>query len=293
MSFLRSTILTRPCCVHDADVAGAEEAVRGHHLGGLVRPLPVAGHHLRPARADFAVLAERHLVVVVVADRNVGRRQRQADGAGPFGDVAAIAGEHRRSFRQAVALDDRLAGRLQPGVGDRLLHRHAAGDRGLEHAPVELAEIGMIEQRVVERVHRREHSSLCIWISSLIRPAMSRGFGIRMQMRAAADAEQEARGQREDVIERQRGDDDHAVDRAAARASIGAFQASTCNTLATRLRCSSIAPLATPVVPPVYCRKAMSSGPTATRRERQRAAGGDRVVELGRAAAARRPAPSS
>ena len=32
--------------------------------------------------------------------------------------------------------------------------------------------------------------------------------------------------------------------------------------LATRLRCSSTAPLLTPVVPPVYCSTAMSSGPT-------------------------------
>src|SRR5476649_1804051 len=38
-------------------------------------------------------------------------------------------------------------------------------------------------------------------------------------------------------------------------------QASFCNTLAMTLRCSSTAPLDTPVVPPVYCRKAMSSWP--------------------------------
>ncbi|MNV38921.1 hypothetical protein D3C71_1304840 [compost metagenome] len=40
----------------------------------------------------------------------------------------------------------------------------------------------------------------------------------------------------------------------------GAFQASDCSTLAMTLRCSSTAPLLTPVVPPVYCSSAMSSG---------------------------------
>ncbi len=37
------------------------------------------------------------------------------------------------------------------------------------------------------------------------------------------------------------------------------IQAEACCMLAIRLRLVSIAPLATPVVPPVYCRKAMSS----------------------------------
>ena len=41
-------------------------------------------------------------------------------------------------------------------------------------------------------------------------------------------------------------------------------QAEACCMFATRLRWVSIAPLATPVVPPVYCRKAMSSGPIET-----------------------------
>ena len=42
------------------------------------------------------------------------------------------------------------------------------------------------------------------------------------------------------------------------------IQAATCSTLATMLPWLSMAPLATPVVPPVYCRKARSSGPSAT-----------------------------
>ena len=41
--------------------------------------------------------------------------------------------------------------------------------------------------------------------------------------------------------------------------SAGCSQASFCSTLAMTLRCSSVAPFDTPVVPPVYCRKATSS----------------------------------
>ncbi len=42
------------------------------------------------------------------------------------------------------------------------------------------------------------------------------------------------------------------------------MKATTCTVFATRLRWVSTAPLETPVVPPVYCRKAMSSPPTST-----------------------------
>ena len=42
-------------------------------------------------------------------------------------------------------------------------------------------------------------------------------------------------------------------------ASAGVNQASACSVAATMLRCVSTAPLESPVVPPVYCRKAMSS----------------------------------
>jgi hypothetical protein len=45
--------------------------------------------------------------------------------------------------------------------------------------------------------------------------------------------------------------------------SAGLFHTAHCSTFATRLRWSSIAPLLTPVVPPVYCSTARSSGPIA------------------------------
>ena len=68
MSFLRSTILHSSLGVHHADVAGAEEPVCGHRPRGFLGSLPIAGHDLRPTRADLALFAERHLAAVVIPD---------------------------------------------------------------------------------------------------------------------------------------------------------------------------------------------------------------------------------
>src|SRR5882672_10384723 len=62
-------------------------------------------------------------------------------------------------------------------------------------------------------------------------------------------------------------------------ASAGCSQASFCSTLAKMLRWSRVAPLETPVVPPVYCRKATSSRVIVGLVNFQAAAGGDGVVE--------------
>ena len=72
---------------------------------------------------------------------------------------------------------------------------------------------------------------------------------------AQAREQQAVRRQREDVIQRNRRDQ-----RAGSRGNDGPIQASACRMLAHMLPCVSMAPFATPVVPPVYCRKARSSG---------------------------------
>src|ERR1019366_8979324 len=58
---------------HDADIAGAEVAVRGHHLGGFIGPVPVTHHDLRALGADFPGLSVWHFVAIVVPDREIGR----------------------------------------------------------------------------------------------------------------------------------------------------------------------------------------------------------------------------
>ena len=56
-------------------------------------------------------------------------------------------------------------------------------------------------------------------------------------------------------------------------------QLDTCSRFATRLPWVSIAPLDTPVVPPVYCRKAMSSWPSGGGARRCERPAAERVAE--------------
>src|SRR5688572_994861 len=91
--------------VHDADVAGVQEAVLAEHLRRLLGSLPVAGHHLRPADADLAGLAVRHVAVVVVTQHHLGRGHRHADRAAELLDVERVGGRRGRGLGEAVALD--------------------------------------------------------------------------------------------------------------------------------------------------------------------------------------------
>ena len=61
------------------------------------------------------------------------------------------------------------------------------------------------------------------------------------------------------------------------------MKATTCSVFATMFRCVSTAPLDTPVVPPVYCRKATSSPDTSTGSSSSEAPFASSVVEAHRA----------
>src|SRR5471030_3306272 len=90
--------------------------------------------------------------------------------------------------------------------------------------------------------------------SSLMKPLISRGFGIRMlsapmrmpHMAQAVSAKMWYSGKAQTM-------DNFST--TGACCSAGWPQASVCSRLATMLRCVSTAPLDTPVVPPVYCRR--------------------------------------
>ena len=57
--------------VHVARVAGAQPAVNDGSFG-LLGLAPVAQHHARPARDDFAGLAARHFLHLLIDDADVG-----------------------------------------------------------------------------------------------------------------------------------------------------------------------------------------------------------------------------
>jgi hypothetical protein len=119
--------------------------------------LPVAGHHLRPLDADLARAADRQVVVLVVADHDVGRGNRHADRPAVVLQVEGVHGRHRAGLGQAVALEQHGAGDFLPAVGDGLLHRHPAAARDAQRREVELVETGRVQQRVEQRVDPRDH----------------------------------------------------------------------------------------------------------------------------------------
>ena len=79
--------------VHHADVAGAQLAVR-QRVRGLLRPLPVAGHDLRPADRDLARFADRHALARGVTTRQSVPVTGMPTASAP---VAGSTGERRPS----------------------------------------------------------------------------------------------------------------------------------------------------------------------------------------------------
>ena len=124
--------------------------------------------------------------------------------------VGAVAGQRRRRLRQAVALDDRHARELEEALRHRPLHRHAAAVGSLQAREVELGELRVVQQPVVERVDGGQHVELVL-AEFLDEARDVARVGDQQAHGADAHAEQAARGQREDVVERQRRDDRHAL----------------------------------------------------------------------------------
>ena len=92
-------------------------------------------------------------------------------------------------------------------------------------------------------------------VITTLRFESGRGLGDEDVAAAGDEEDHQVRREREDVVQRQRGQH-HLVRRAAGT---GCHISRPCIVLATRLPCVSVAPLATPVVPPVYCRAATLS----------------------------------
>ena len=142
--------------VHHADVAGGQPAICIEHLRRLVGSLPVTRHHLRPLDADLARLPQRHVVTRVVTQYEIGRWDREPDRAVVLLKIERIYRRRRRCLGQAVRFDQRHAGDLLPSLGNRLLHRHAAAQRQAQRREIQPRKIGVVEQRIEERVDAGE-----------------------------------------------------------------------------------------------------------------------------------------
>ena len=195
--------LHKAALVHHADVTGLQGAVGGHRRSGFLRPVPVAFHHLRAGDADFADAADGQDVAIIVADGDDCGGNRQADGAGEFGDVDRIGGRHGGSFGEAVAFENWHTRGLVPALGHRALHGHATGRGKPERGEIYLAEIGMVEQGVVKRVETTDGGEF-MGLQFLDETRYVARIGNEQVAAAVLQHEQTAAGQRVDVIQRQR-----------------------------------------------------------------------------------------
>ena len=176
-----------------------------HDLRRFLGPIPVAAHHLRAADADLADRADRQRIAVIVADRDLGGGNRVADRAREVGGARQVRRADRGRLGEAPALADVPPGDLAPALGYRRLHRHAAAQRDLQRAEVEPVEAGRVEQRIEQRVDAGDEGEL--HLRELLHEARHVAW-VRDQHVVAADVgeHQHVRGEREDVVQRQRGD---------------------------------------------------------------------------------------
>ena len=127
----------------------------------------------------------------------------QPDGAAVLLRVDRVAAHERRALAQPVALDHRPAGRLLPLVGDQALHRHAARQRELERAGVDVTEVRRVGQRPVQRIDADDHGKRRLLQLGDEGRQVAR-VGDQHEARAPLAGQRERHGQREHVIERQR-----------------------------------------------------------------------------------------
>ncbi len=95
---------------------------------------------------------------------------------------------------------------LQPAFGHRPLHGHAAAERHDEGGEIELGEVGVVEQRVEERVEAGEDMNVRL-LEFLHQPRNVARIGNQHIMGAERHAHQRIHRQCEDVIERQRAEE--------------------------------------------------------------------------------------
>ncbi|PAV69301.1 hypothetical protein WR25_10695 [Diploscapter pachys] len=143
--------------VEIADVSRPQRTI-GEGRVGFGRLVPIALHDLRPTRADFALLALGHDARRVFAVADFDRRAGEGQTSRAFlvDAVERVAGDDRRGFGQAIALDQ-LRARVRL---ERMAHfdrqRRAARNADLDRGQVGTLPLPQIGERIVDRGHRRE-----------------------------------------------------------------------------------------------------------------------------------------
>ncbi|KAG1243925.1 hypothetical protein G6F68_015652 [Rhizopus microsporus] len=116
---------------------------------------------------------------------------------------------------RAVGLDQGDAGGLLPALGHRALHRHAAAQGELDRREIDLVEAGGVEQAVEQRVDAGDGGEAGA-LQLLDEALHVTRVGDQVVAATELHEDQPVRGQREDVVQRQ-GGDDHFLARLDAR----------------------------------------------------------------------------
>ena len=137
-----------------ADIAGGEIAI-DHHLGGLVGPLPVSGHDLRTADADFAGLPDSQRMARRIDGENSDRGARigKTDGAGSGLAFHRVAADDRRGFTQAIALDQMGSCHPLEGKPEIMGQGGTTRDAVAQRAKIVFSQVGRVEDGVEQRGH--------------------------------------------------------------------------------------------------------------------------------------------
>ena len=168
--------------------------------------MPVALHHLRALDAQLAHFTGGQHLALVVLDAHVGGRQRQADGAVEGRDVERVDAGGRRGLGQAVGLHQGHPGHLLPAIGHRPLHRHATAQGDLEPGKIHLGEAGRVEQAVEQGIDPGDGGEARA-VELLDEAGHVAWIGDQVVEAAQLHEHQSVRGQGEDVVQRQGGDD--------------------------------------------------------------------------------------
>ena len=116
-----------------------------------------------------------------------------------------IEREDRRCLREAVAFQDVLAGKRLPLRRRRRQHRGAAADRHPQPAEIHVGDLRVHEERAVERVHAGQGGAARL-AQDLDEAVHVARIGDQPVLGADREVGDEVHHQREDVVERQRGD---------------------------------------------------------------------------------------
>ena len=191
--------------IHHRDVTGMQPAVFDDFVG-RVGTLPVTQHDLWTFDAQLPRLTRRDFVIVIIDQFRFSGRNGQSNASAVVVDVMRVNADQRRALRQAIALQQILAGKLHPALGHRLLNRHTAARREVQRGEVQLLELFVIKQRVKQGIYPG-HGGERVFCQLFHQPRYITRVSNQHVLTAELNKQQAVHGQCENVVQRQRRND--------------------------------------------------------------------------------------